>query len=160
MQLRRVLPVSLLAFLASAGCVSCVSVGPQLSDVPARGHVPPAGAPDTAGPDHASDAHGLPLGTLPAGPSAPATAGPRPGAGAEAEAEQGPARRSATPPRPAPAERHTKPAAQRRPHPPKAASAHSGRRPAPPARLDELCAVADGSVPPSIVDLCLRQYGR
>ncbi|MBT2472745.1 hypothetical protein J7E97_34075, partial [Streptomyces sp. ISL-66] len=69
MQLRRVLPLSLLALLTSAGCVSCVSVGPQDSDVPARGHLPHADAPDTAGPANASGPHGLPLGALPAGPS-------------------------------------------------------------------------------------------
>ncbi|MET9464625.1 hypothetical protein ABZY44_07315 [Streptomyces sp. NPDC006544] len=157
MQLRRVLPLSLLAFLASAGCVSCVSVGPQVSDVPPRGYVPPVGAPDTG---DTADAHGLPLGALPAGPPAPPPADveTRPGTGTGAGQDQ--SRRSASPPRAAAAERHTRPAAQRRAHPPKAASAHSGRRPAPPARLDELCAVADGSVPPSIVDLCLRQYGR
>ncbi|CAM5335800.1 hypothetical protein SAVIM338S_00988 [Streptomyces avidinii] len=160
MQLRRVLPLSLLALLASAGCVSCVSVGPQVSDGPARGPVPPAGAPDTGGPANASDPHGLPLGTLPAGPSAPAPADARPEAGAGAEAGRDQAGRAARAPRAAAAERRAKPAAPRRPHPPEAAPARSGRQPAPPPRLDELCAVAGGSVPPSIVDLCLRQYGR
>lgn len=33
-------------------------------------------------------------------------------------------------------------------------------RPVPAPAVDELCAAAEGSVPPSIVDLCLRQAGR
>ncbi|MGW7438672.1 hypothetical protein [Streptomyces sp. NPDC054849] len=40
------------------------------------------------------------------------------------------------------------------------ATARPRRRPAPPPRPDELCAAAEGVVPPSVVDLCLRQYGR
>ncbi|WP_371614473.1 hypothetical protein [Streptomyces sp. NBC_00454] len=170
MQLRRVLPLSLFALLASAGCVS---VGPQASDGPAHASVPPADAPDTAaadgsaeagaptgaagpagpgGPVNASDPHGLPLGRLPA-PTAP-TAGAGPGASGP-----DPARRSANAARKG-AEHRSKPAAPRHPHPPKTAPARTGRQPAPPPGLDELCAAAEGSVPPSIVDLCLRQSGR
>ncbi|MFD5678386.1 hypothetical protein ACFWID_40505, partial [Streptomyces sp. NPDC127040] len=56
--------------------------------------------------------------------------------------------------------RPAKPAPPRRAHPPGPASPHPGRRPAAPPAMDELCAAADGTVPPSIVDLCLREYGR
>ncbi|MFE5561851.1 MarR family transcriptional regulator, partial [Streptomyces sp. NPDC056544] len=48
----------------------------------------------------------------------------------------------------------------RRKRAPGPAPAHPRRRPAQPPRLDQLCAAAEGAVPPSIVDLCLRQYGR
>lgn len=162
MQLRRVLPLSLVALLASAGCVSVG--GPQMSDVPARGPAPPAGAPDPSGPADASRAAGaiglpaepLPLGELPAGAGADH-------AGADRDDGHEPARRAAKAPRPA-AERRTKPAAPRRAHPPKKATARPdrpARNPVPPLpRTDELCAAAEGSLPPSIVDLCIRQGGR
>ncbi|WP_327412260.1 hypothetical protein [Streptomyces sp. NBC_01233] len=142
MQLRRAVPLSLVALLASAGCVS---VAPQdAAQVPVRGSVPPADAPELPTP------LALPLGKL------PTTAGHDPDAAPEPEQDPGPepapspdrARAKATPPRrarvPGPATAH--------PHP--------RRRPAPPPRMDELCAAADGVVPPSMVDLCLRQYGR
>lgn len=182
MQLRRVLPLSLVALLASAGCVS--SGGPRVPDVPARGSVPPADAPELDHPQDASSAVtspapdplalpaelALPLVELPARPGTG-----RPDAGYDADDADGsdgsdagrePARRSAKAPRPA-AERRAKPAAPRRAHPPEKASARPARpvRPArnsvPPApRTDELCAAAEGSVPPSIVDLCIRQSAR
>ncbi|WP_162689166.1 hypothetical protein [Streptomyces sp. ICC1] len=41
--------------------------------------------------------------------------------------------------------------------PPQAPPARPGRPPARPPRLDELCAAAEGTVPPSVVDLCIRQ---
>ncbi|MDD9376017.1 hypothetical protein M8Z33_04895 [Streptomyces sp. ZAF1911] len=65
MQLRRVLPLSLVALLASAGCVSVG--GPGASDVPARGPVPPADAPDLSGAaaSPAAGAVGLPAEALP-----------------------------------------------------------------------------------------------
>ncbi|WP_073918311.1 hypothetical protein [Streptomyces sp. CB00455] len=137
MQLRRAVPLSLFALLATAGCVS---VGPQdVAPVPARGSVPP---PDATAPDLPPP---LPLGTLPPPAADPAGAG----------ADQAAARPPDTAPRPA------KPAAPaRRPRAAKPAAPHSRRQPAPPPRMDELCAAAEGTVPPSVVDLCLRQYGR
>ncbi|MFE4258658.1 hypothetical protein [Streptomyces sp. NPDC056883] len=162
MQLRRVLPLSLVALLASAGCVSVG--GPGVSDVPARDPVPPADAPDLSGPADASPAAGavglpaeaLPLGALPAGAGADDD-------GADRAAGHAPVRRAVEAPRPV-AERRTKPAAPRRAHPPKKTAAHPdrpARNPVPPLpRTDELCAAADGALPPSIVDLCIRQAGR
>ncbi|MFD6888583.1 hypothetical protein [Streptomyces sp. NPDC059957] len=162
MQLRRVLPLSLVALLASAGCVSVG--GPQVSDVPARGSVPPADAPDLSGPPDASPAAGpaglpaepLPLGELPARPDAD-----------RADADRGRGHEHPRPAAKAPlpvAERRAKPAVPRRAHPPKTAAARPDR-PARKAvqrlpRTDELCAAAEGSLPPSIVDLCIRQAGR
>ncbi|GLX16874.1 MULTISPECIES: hypothetical protein [Streptomyces] len=149
MQLRRAaLPLSLLALLASAGCVSvgAESGGPD----PARGSVPPAdapdasGAPDVTGARHAPDPPPeppLPLGELPEPEAAPEPA-PR---------VPPPARRI----RP-PAQRPAKPAAPRRARPPEPPA----RRVPPPPRGEELCEAAEGTVPPSIVDLCVRQYGR
>lgn len=157
MQLRRVLPLSLVALLASAGCVSVG--GPQVSDVPARGAVPPADAPDLSRPPDASpaaDPAGLPAEPLPLG-ELPARAGADRAGGHEHARPAGKA------PRPV-AERRAKPAAPRRAHPPKTAAARPdrpARNPVPPLpRTDELCAAAEGSLPPSIVDLCIRQAGR
>ncbi|MFE1413106.1 hypothetical protein ACFW6F_20200 [Streptomyces sp. NPDC058746] len=131
MQLRRALPLSLVALLASAGCVS---VGPEASvPAPARGSVPPVDAPDVP--------LSLPLGKLPA-PSAP-----------DPDAD----------PDPSPARSGKAPAPPRRARTPGPATARPRRKPAPPPhppRMDELCTAAEGSVPGSIVDLCLRQYGR
>ncbi|MFD8986372.1 hypothetical protein ACFV0Q_41715, partial [Streptomyces sp. NPDC059564] len=65
MQLRRAaLPLSLLALLASAGCVS---VGPESGGPgPARGSVPPLDAPDTPdGQRTVAPPAPLPLGELP-----------------------------------------------------------------------------------------------
>ncbi|MFD3552280.1 hypothetical protein [Streptomyces goshikiensis] len=160
MQLRRAVPLSLLALLASAGCVS---VGPGSPD-PVRGSVPPVGAPDTAGVPGAAALPGdagslpalsvplplpMPLGDLPG-------TGPESGPGAESDRSR-PAAQGARPP----AERRAKPAAPpRRVRP---AKPTAPRVPRPPGRLpgvDELCAAAEGSAPPSIVDLCVRQYGQ
>lgn len=157
MQLRRALPLSLAALLASTGCVSVG--GPRDSDLPARGSVPPADAPELSRPPDASPAAGaaglpaepLPLGALPAR------------ADADREDPRERARPAAKAPRPA-AERRAKPAAPRHAHPPKTAAARPdrpARNPvAPLPRTDELCAAAEGSLPPSIVDLCVRQAGR
>ncbi|MFG2411459.1 hypothetical protein [Streptomyces goshikiensis] len=150
MQLRRAVPLSLLALLASAGCVS---VGPG-SPAPARGSVPPVGAPDTAGVPGAAVLPGdagplpalsvplpLPLGDLPGAepdPSRPLAKGARP-----------PSERRAKPAVPPRRVRPAKPTAPRVPRP-------QGRLP----RADELCAAAEGAAPPSIVDLCVRQYGQ
>ncbi|MFC9310212.1 hypothetical protein ACFTWH_23705, partial [Streptomyces sp. NPDC057011] len=111
MLLRRAVPLSLLALLASAGCVS---VGPQDSapvpvPAPVRGSVPPVGAPEVPEP--------LPLGKLPGSSAAGA-------AGSEAEPDRAPA--AAQPPGKAarpPAARPAKPAATaRRPRAAKPAS--------------------------------------
>ncbi|MBT2480591.1 hypothetical protein [Streptomyces sp. ISL-94] len=149
MLLRRAVPLSLLALLTSAGCVS---VGPQDAapvpvPVPVRGSVPPVAAPDVPEP--------LPLGKLP-GASVAGGTDPE----ADPHQEPSPARPPAKAGR-APAARPAKPAATtRRPRAAKPASPHPRRQPAPPPGVDELCAAAGGAVPPSIVDLCLRQYGR
>ncbi|GAA3384866.1 hypothetical protein [Streptomyces racemochromogenes] len=148
MQLRRAaLPLSLLALLASAGCVSvgAESGGPD----PARGSVPPADAPDASGaPDvtGARHAHDPP-------PEPPLPLGELPGAAPE------PAPRVPAPPRRVrpPAQRPAKPLAPRRARPAEPPAAP--RVPRPP-RGEELCEAAEGAVPPSIVDLCVRQYGR
>ncbi|CAM5281342.1 hypothetical protein [Streptomyces avidinii] len=143
MQLRRAVPLSLVVLLASTGCVS---VGPQdTASSPARGAVPPAEAPETPTP------LALPLGPLPpaATPGPDASPGPKPATGSDPEPE--PARGRA------PAKAAPPPRRGRVPGP---APAHPRRRPAPPPRMDQLCAAAEGTVPPSIVDLCLRQYGR
>uniref|UniRef100_A0AAU2JH74 Lipoprotein n=1 Tax=Streptomyces sp. NBC_00049 TaxID=2903617 RepID=A0AAU2JH74_9ACTN len=150
MQLRRAVPLSLVALLASAGCVS---VGPAGSiPAPARGALPPLEAPDVPGaPGAAFGADGppaLPLGKLPADPDS----GSGPGSGSDPAPDASPAPRRAAKAAPKP----------RRARPSKPSAGHPHRRPAPPPlpRMDELCAAADGNVPPSIVDLCLRQYGR
>ncbi|MGW6978947.1 hypothetical protein ACWGE1_05780 [Streptomyces sp. NPDC054932] len=147
MQLRRALPLSLVALLASAGCVS---VGPQApAPDPVRGSVPPAEAPEVPTP------LALPLGTL------PEAATPAPGPAPEPETGPKSAPRSAPEPEPsrgrAPAKAAPPP---RRKRLPGSATAHPHRRQAPPPRMDQLCAAAEGTVPPSIVDLCVRQYGR
>ncbi|OEJ30698.1 hypothetical protein [Streptomyces subrutilus] len=145
MQLRRAVPLSLLALLASAGCVS---VSPQDSaPVRAGGSVPPANAPD-APPAVPAPPLALPLGEL------PAAAADDPGAD---PSQAPPAARAGRPPVPRPA----KPAAPpRRPRAAKPVLPHPVRRPAPPLGMDAVCAAAEGTVPPSLVDLCLRQYGR
>ncbi|MEU9375411.1 hypothetical protein AB0D94_16760 [Streptomyces sp. NPDC048255] len=154
MQLRRAVPLSLLALLASAGCVS---VGPQ-APVPERGPVPPpAGVPDAPPPQP------LPLGRLPG--SAPV---PDPGAAPDRDTDPDadPGGRAAAPSRipgkaarPASGRAEKLKAPPRRVRSPKPKAAHPHRHPALPSRMDELCAAAEGTVPPSIVDLCLLQYG-
>ncbi|MFB7462135.1 hypothetical protein ACFCZ1_01300 [Streptomyces sp. NPDC056224] len=146
MQLRRAVPLSLLALLASAGCVS---VGPQQSaPAPARGSVPPAGAPDVPPPVP------LPLGELP--PAAADVTGPSPdpATAPDSDSDSGP---ETSPARPR--AKASRPAAGR-PRAAKPTVPHPRRGPVPPPRMDKMCAAAEGSVPPSIVDLCLRQYGR
>ncbi|MEV0411555.1 hypothetical protein AB0I68_12315 [Streptomyces sp. NPDC050448] len=145
MQLRRALPLSLVALLASTGCVS---VGPDAAPAPSRGSSTPLDAPDTPDASPVAAAPGipppfpesrpLPLGRLPApDPERPPAKAARP-----------------------PAARTAKPSAPRRAHPPQPAPPRIPRQPAPLPRPDELCAAAEGAVPPSIVDLCIRQYGR
>ncbi|MFD6225594.1 hypothetical protein ACFWFZ_01720 [Streptomyces sp. NPDC060232] len=149
MQLRRALPLSLVALLASAGCVSVAPQDPAQAAAPSpvRGSVPSADA--SARPVQPA----LPLGELPA----PAAPEPAPAAGRGPAADSGRAPTTA-PPRD---RAHAKQAAPpRRTRLPGSATAHPRRRPMAPPRVDELCAAADGVVPPSIVDLCLRQYGR
>ncbi|MFE9559912.1 hypothetical protein ACFYM0_02205 [Streptomyces sp. NPDC006487] len=172
MQLRRVLPLSLVALLASAGCVSVG--GPRDAEGPARGSVPPADAPELGRPGDASpaaDPVGLPAGPLPLGRLPARAEADRDGADQDGAGRDGPARDgrpgharpAAKAPRQA-AEPRTKPAAPRRAHPPKTAAARPGRPARAPGptlpRTDELCAAAEGSLPPSIVDLCIRQAGR
>lgn len=155
MQLRRAaLPLSLLALLASAGCVSVTpeSGGPG----PARGSVPPVDAPDTAdGPDVAP-AHRA--AEAPPGASLPLPLGELP------EADPTPSAAPEPAPPPAvhrPAERPAKPAAPRRVRPLGPAPPHVPRPAVPRTpRGEELCAAAEGALPPSVVDLCVRQYGR
>ncbi|WP_328924187.1 hypothetical protein OG429_05750 [Streptomyces sp. NBC_00190] len=141
MQLRRAVPLSLLALLASAGCVS---VGPQQSvPVPPRGSVPPADAPDALPPVP------LPLGELPA--AAAGGTGPRPVPAPDPAPDP-------APPAARPRAKASRPSAGRQ-HAAKPTVPHPRRGPVPPPHVDELCAAAEGAVPPSIVDLCLRQYG-
>ncbi|MET9596480.1 hypothetical protein [Streptomyces sp. NPDC006459] len=145
MQLRRAVPLSLVMLLASTGCVS---VGPQdTASSPARGSVPPAEAPDDPTP------LALPLGPLP------------PAATPAPDLDPAPDRKPATGSKPEPEPSRGRGPAKAAPSPrrgrvPGQATAHPRRRPAPPPRMDQLCAAAEGTVPPSIVDLCLRQYGR
>ncbi|WP_030960849.1 hypothetical protein [Streptomyces sp. NRRL S-378] len=147
MQLRRALPLSLVALLASAGCVSVGPHDPAPDPAPVRGSVPSADSPERSAPP------ALPLGELPpAGPPEPAPDAAR---GPVAGPDRAPA---AAAPRERPGAKQAAP--PRRTRLPGSATAHPHRRPAPPPRMDELCAAADGVVPPSIVDLCLRQYGR
>ncbi|MFJ9943142.1 flagellar biosynthesis protein FlhF [Streptomyces erythrochromogenes] len=151
MQLRRALPLSLVALLASAGCVSVGPQDPAGVPSPVRGSVPSADAPERA----ASPA--LPLGELPA--AVPPGASPDTARGPAADPD--PDRdRASVPFSPRERPRAKQAAPPRRARVPGAATAHPRRRPAAPPRLDELCAAADGVVPPSIVDLCLRQYDR
>ncbi|MFE2126221.1 flagellar biosynthesis protein FlhF [Streptomyces amritsarensis] len=147
MQLRRALPLSLVALLASAGCVSVGPQDPVAVPSPARGAVPSVGAPERAAPP------GLPLGELPTGtpPEPSPDTDRRPGADPD---------RASVPAPPRERPRAKQAAPPRRTRVPGAATAHPRRRPAPPPRMDELCAAAGGVVPPSIVDLCLRQYDR
>ncbi|MEU3911044.1 hypothetical protein [Streptomyces sp. NPDC029721] len=136
---RAALPLSLLALLAGAGCVS---VGPEHgAPGPARGSAPPAGAPDAGHSALAPPAPPLPLGDVPQPSPAP-------------DPDRAPPVRKARPP----AERPPKPAPPRRARPPKPVSPR--RAAPPPPRGEELCEAAEGTVPPSIVDLCVRQYGR
>ncbi|MDA5283296.1 hypothetical protein [Streptomyces sp. Isolate_45] len=165
MQLRRAaLPLSLLALLASAGCVS---VGPESGAAgPVRGSTPPLGrqdAPEGRRSDDGPPELALPLSALPDPEPDP----PRPGAGSDDRQRQGvrddvrvhapdPRTRKADPP----ARRHAKPTAPRRvrpaqPTPPRVPRPAAPRLP----RGEELCAAAEGTVPPSVVDLCVRQYG-
>ncbi|MFD5624164.1 hypothetical protein [Streptomyces yangpuensis] len=146
MQLRRALPLSLVALLASAGCVSVGPHDPAPDPAPVRGSVPSADAPERSAPP------ALPLGELPSA----VPPGPAPDTAREpvADPDRAPA---AAAPRERPRAKQAAP--PRRTRLPGSTTVHPRRRPAPP-RMDELCAAADGVVPPSIVDLCLRQYGR
>lgn len=146
MQLRRAVPLSLVVLLASAGCVSVSPEGPL--PVPPRGPVPPAGASDVP--------LSLPLGKLPGSP--PVSPAEAPAADPEPESSATRAAKARTGKAQAPPRRA-------RPQGPATAHPRRGRLPAPPPAapaldMDGLCAAAEGSVPPSIVDLCLRQAGR
>ncbi|MFJ1569134.1 hypothetical protein ACIOG8_33805 [Streptomyces erythrochromogenes] len=149
MQLRRALPLSLVALLASAGCVSVGPQDPAAVPPPVLGSVPSADAPERTAPP------ALPLGELPA--TVPPEPSPDTGRGPATDADRD---RAPVPASPRGRPRAKQAAPPRRTRVPGASTAHPRRRPAPPPRLDELCAAADGVVPPSIVDLCLRQYDR
>ncbi|TDU79827.1 hypothetical protein [Streptomyces sp. KS 21] len=150
MQLRRALPLSLVALLASSGCVS---VGADADPAPATGTSAPLEARDPAG---ASPPTAVPDLTPPLPESRPLPLGQLPGADQEPDPERPPARAA----RPPAARSAKPPAAPRRAHPPQPAPPRSPRQGAALPRPDELCAAAEGAVPPSIVDLCIRQYGR
>ncbi|MCB5183465.1 hypothetical protein [Streptomyces antimicrobicus] len=146
MQLRRAVPLSLVALLAGAGCVS---VTPQQA-TPSRGTGTPAGAPV------------LPLGELPQGSAAPPV--PPPGGTPDAGPSAEPAKERVQPARPRPAQ-PTQP--RRVPRKPRPAHPHQhqhqhGVPRVPPSGpgMDALCAAAEGNVPPAVVDLCVGQYGR
>ncbi|WKD36343.1 hypothetical protein [Streptomyces xanthophaeus] len=152
MQLRRAVPLSLVVLLASTGCVS---VGPRdPAAAPVRGSVPPAEAPEDPTPP------ALPLGALPEAARPAPDAAQDPHAHAHADAEPRPAPKAAPEPQPSRGRAAQAAPSPRRGRVPGPATAHPRRRPAPPPRLDQLCAAAEGAVPPSVVDLCLRQYGR
>ncbi|MER5731981.1 hypothetical protein ABT084_27235 [Streptomyces sp. NPDC002138] len=143
MQLRRAVPLSLVVLLAGTGCASVGDASPD------PGPPRPAPAPATAPASAPAEDPVLPLGRV-AGPSGPAIVEPDP----------------APTPRHSPGERAMQPSAPRRTTPRKPAPAHPRRYVAPaPARLpgqaemDELCAAAEGSVPPSVLDLCVGRYG-
>ncbi|MFF5806915.1 hypothetical protein [Streptomyces sp. NPDC012746] len=154
MQLRRAVPLSLLALLASAGCVS---VGPG-SPAPARGSAPLVGAPDASDtPDAPDTAESPGTAALPAlSVPRPLPLGDLPGQESGPEPEPDRKRPPAEAARP-PAKRPAKPAPPHRAHPPKPASPRFPERL---PRVDELCAAAEGTVPASIVDLCVGQYGQ
>ncbi|MGW7097957.1 hypothetical protein [Streptomyces sp. NPDC054838] len=137
MQFRRAaLPLCLLALLTSTGCVPA---GPgERAAGAAPGSPPPVGAADT--PPAAPPPPALPLSPLPdAGPRHPAPdTGPDAAGGPKQRPRTRPARRGG--------EHAAKPAVPRHP-------AHAPRG-------EELCAAAQGVVPPSVVDLCVRQYTR
>ncbi|MFJ7203442.1 hypothetical protein ACIQWR_07905 [Streptomyces sp. NPDC098789] len=155
MQLRRVLPLSLAALLLGAGTTGCTTVAPA---------APAARTPVPVNVRTPSPRAVLPLGRLPEDPAraaAPPTPGP-PGTAeaAAADREEAPdadgtrrsaPRRSGTVRAPAPAKART-PRARPRPQ----------ARPAPGRAYDmsALCAAANGTVSPSIAQLCAEQYGR
>ncbi|MFD3875060.1 hypothetical protein [Streptomyces sp. NPDC058623] len=170
MQLRRAaLPLSLLALLASAGCVS---VGPESGAAdPVRGSTPPLGRQDAAEgrlSDGGPPERPLPLSVLPDPESETPPPGTGPGDRQQRDASDdgpdhtrdaqaaAPRARKADPP----ARRHAKPPAPRRVRPAKPTPPRVPRPAAPRLpRGEELCAAAEGTVPPSVVDLCVRQYG-
>ncbi|MET9962843.1 hypothetical protein ABZ128_27905 [Streptomyces sp. NPDC006326] len=153
MQLRRAVPLSFVALLAGAGCVS---VGPGVPAVPARGPVPPVGARE-APLAPGAQSRALPLGSLP-------DPEPDPDGAKGLDGEPGPDRAPARALRPPAARGAKPPSAPRHGRTPKPDPHRTGRHstPVPGAApgTDELCAAAEGTVPPSIVDLCVRQYGR
>ncbi|MFF1556507.1 hypothetical protein [Streptomyces sp. NPDC058279] len=152
MQFRRAaLPLSLLALLAGTGCVS-VGPGEPAGD-PVRASRTPVGAPDAppAAPSSRPVPLPLPLSRLPdAGPEPVPDAAAGPGADPEPRGTPGVRR-----PRRG-GERAAKPAGPRRVRPPALPRGAVPRG----QRGEEPCAAAEGVVPPSVVDLCVRQYGR
>ncbi|MET9881944.1 hypothetical protein ABZZ20_02080 [Streptomyces sp. NPDC006430] len=152
MQLRRVLPLSLVALLASTGCVP---VGPDAAPAPARGTAAPADSPDAQAAPGASPAASPRDAAPPLPRSAPLPLGELP----EATPTQPPAK-AARPPAARPVKA---PAAPRHGHPPQPGPHRTARQPAASAGAaggDEPCTAAEDAVPPSIMDLCIGQYGR
>ncbi|MFD3699159.1 hypothetical protein ACFWUZ_24000 [Streptomyces sp. NPDC058646] len=154
MQLRRTVPLSFLALLACAGCVT---VGP---DAPGAvpGAVPPVGVAGVPPP--------LPLGELPEPPSVPegdAAGEPAGDVGPGTDPgrpDPAPSRSPAKADRPSSGRAEKPKTPPRRVRSPKPKASHPHRHPPLPSRMGELCAAAEGTVPPPLVDLCLRQYGR
>ncbi|MET9700462.1 hypothetical protein ABZY31_26585 [Streptomyces sp. NPDC006529] len=156
MQLRRAVPLSLAVLLAGTGCVSGGTGGaPQ----PAPSRTAETPAPPSGGitpPARAGEPTGALFGETGPAPTVRHSPGTDAGVGPDAS---GP-----TPPRRA-AERAGKPSAPRRTSPHKPAPSHPRRHAAPPpARvpgqqdMDDLCSVAEaaeGTVPPSVMDLCV-----
>ncbi|MFF5449423.1 hypothetical protein [Streptomyces sp. NPDC012888] len=157
------LSLTLAAVLAGAGCVTvgAQQAGPASpvgspgspAPVPVPVPSPVAERPGAAAPGAAGVV--LPLGRLPE-PAEPARRPPA------VEAGPGPVRQGQA-------------AAPRKPRTRKPGAARPFRRPAVPAPgqrqgqgkgpgqaygMDDVCAAADGMVPPSVVDLCVGQYGR
>ncbi|MEV8532501.1 hypothetical protein [Streptomyces sp. NPDC051211] len=155
MQLRRAarLSLSLAALLTSAGCVSVGSPAP-----PPRGDAPqaPAAVPEPGSAASPAAEETLPLGRLPGSPpqAAPPAAGrPGPPAGARKTHPRTPA---------GPAGPHRRPAAPA-PGPGRAYGMDDVADVVDVAGaddMDDLCEAAEGSVPPSVVDLCVGRYGR
>ncbi|MFG2295946.1 hypothetical protein [Streptomyces sp. NPDC048603] len=164
MQLRRAarLTLSLAVLLASAGCVSA---GPR--GVPPAGAVtavPPGGAPEP-GPSAAPPA--LPLDRLPEPDGGQQERHGRQGQSEPGHPEDPQPPRAGTRPAPpgAGARRPARPAAPRKAHPRPPAGAHRhlpvpGAGAGQPYGMEDVCGAAEGTVPPSVVDLCVGQYGR
>ncbi|CAL9364748.1 hypothetical protein SUDANB120_00738 [Streptomyces sp. enrichment culture] len=166
MQLRRALPLSLAALLAGTGCTAA---GPE---PPPRGPVPPrTSVPSPTEREAAREA--------PRGPSPTASPPPPPRTAPAGGAEQPPSEYADPPLRGEeaavrPTARASAPAVPRRVQPPRprpvrqprrhnAVPSPEGAEPSGPEAFlpygDDPCAAAEGAVPPSVMDLCVRQYG-
>ncbi|MDJ0383116.1 hypothetical protein [Streptomyces sp. G-G2] len=149
MQLRRAVPLSLAVLLAGTGCVCVGAHAPAPSHTP----VPPADSP-VLPLGRVPDGSGTPPGPLFAEPDGAArSARPSPDASArDARRADGQEARPSAPRRTSP--RKSAPSRPRHPIAPAPARVPGG------PGMDELCAAAEGAVPPSVVDLCVGQYDR